>query len=284
GAWCCRPWRPSTWARRGPRAAAVRPEPPRSSAPTGRPTTRASRAAGARRESWSTSLARVREDRVYASGHRRVLLGHSHLERRAVGDCAAAREPHRRVGPEPFLGALPAEHARLQAHAVTRGQHDVLPDFQILRRLEQIAFLAHDRPRAVALEHVHRDGPERRATLGVEDERLLGLELPAHAPGLLLDVRLLDSEVGARGDRAGRLGRWYPALGDQRSGHGQDEDGDHSKNRCRHKSCSHRSVDSKGKSDRNAISIPRYHILRPGKSSNTLKTIRSSPEGYRACG
>ena len=40
-------------------------------------------------------------------------------------------------------------------------------DFQILRRLEQIAFLTHDRPRAVALEHVHRDDPQRRATLNL---------------------------------------------------------------------------------------------------------------------
>src|SRR5262249_61492904 len=135
------------------------------------------------------------------------------LERRAVGDRATARDPHGFVRPQALLGALPAEYVRLQTHAVARGEHDVLPDFQILRGLEQVAFLTHDCPRALALEDVDRDRAERRAALGVEDQGLLGLEPPANPGGDLFDLGLLDAEVGAGRDGAGRLGRRAPALG-----------------------------------------------------------------------
>src|SRR5437016_13145884 len=95
-----------------------------------------------------TSSPRVpRERGAHAPGHRRPLVPHAHVERGPVHHRAVAGEADGRVGPEPPLGALPPEHARLELQPVAGGQHHVPPDLYVARLLEQVPFFTHDRPR-----------------------------------------------------------------------------------------------------------------------------------------
>src|SRR3972149_2772597 len=59
------------------------------------------------------------ERRAHPALERGDLVAHPHVERGAVHDGAFARQADRRVRPDPALLAPPAQHARLQAHAVT---------------------------------------------------------------------------------------------------------------------------------------------------------------------
>ena len=235
-----------------------------------------------------TSSPRVpRERGAHAPGHRRPLVPHAHVERGPVHHRAVAGEADGRVGPEPPLGALPPEHARLELQPVAGGQHDVPPDLHVARLPEQVPFFTHDRPRPVPLDDAHRDLLERRASFLLEDEGLLGLEPPAHATRYLLQLHLLDPEVGARGRRSRDLHARRAALRDERGGHDDCEHGDDAEDQAREAPwiCQPGCVGAH-QSQHDALMQFRYQRItarraREGKSADAR---RFSLAGCRACG
>src|SRR5205823_9397836 len=117
-----RPWGPRTEPEPGSgRAVAARSEPwPRRAAPGPRP---------ARRPGFSSAPAL--EGGADAPAERRGLVRHLDVERRALDDGALPGDAYGRVGPQPTVGAVPAQDRGLEPQAIARGEHDVAPNPEV---------------------------------------------------------------------------------------------------------------------------------------------------------
>src|SRR4030095_2095256 len=115
---------------------------------------------------------------------------------------AVPRDLDRLVGPQALALGGPAQHARLQPHAVIGGDHHVAADLDVVRPAVEVALLADDRPRPLTLVDVRGELAELSEPGLVVHEGLVGLEAPAYALRLLLQVHLLDLEVRRAGRRA----------------------------------------------------------------------------------
>src|SRR5207248_1640619 len=155
GAGASRGW-PESGARRIDRRGGPRPGPPHSptlAAP--RETRGAPRppARGARR----SSPGRLQEGRVHPPGQGCHLVPHPDVQCRPVRHRAVPGHLDGRVGPEPLLDPLPSEHAGLEPEPVAGREDHVAPELDIAGFLEQVPFVADDRPDAVTLEDLDRD-------------------------------------------------------------------------------------------------------------------------------
>ena len=77
---------------------------------------------------------------------------------------------------------MPAQDRRLEPEPIVRRQDDVATDFEVLGRPIEISFLTDDGPRAIPFVDLQVDLPEPGPPLTLEDEGLIGFELPPHPP------------------------------------------------------------------------------------------------------